>query len=821
MVGSRNLEDKNPRKALLFFDMALKQKKESIGASQPTGTESTENDQLAHWFSEALIQTQGQIAFMGGADGHQGAINSSSFSPDGSVILTRGEDRQVKLWEARTGHLLRTLGPSASELLQAKISPHGKFVVTTTKGGLATIYELSSGKVVAVMSPAEGGQMYDASFNADESLLATATTDGIARVWEVKYHDKPITEPLYSLKSPEADTAVIFRVAFVPRSNGLVAIEDTPTNEQIRVKKGLARLWNYEAEKPLQTFLFDSGFITQLVGNGQGTYLLAGPDEAVIWAPSMTSAGKHFWLQDAKGNPQKGIAAAVFSHNGKLLVTSSEKDASLWDTESGSMAHLLHGHSESIEDVGFNADDSLIATASDDGTVKIWDAAGGHLQASLSAHGKMNAGVFSPVQPNVLVTASDDHTAILWDWKKVFQPEATITQSQSVHEVAFSADDKFAVTASEDGTAIIYDLATHKEVQRLAEAKGLRVAEFSTDGRRVVTAGKGDVAEIWDVRTGKRLSNPMRHSDQVIVAHFSPDGKWLVTVGEDHVAKIWKVDETAHVTPWGEYTAQHDQAHDEQKHIHDAQFSPDSKWIVFASDDNTAAIWDVAGKKIRFLLPHKNWVYTARFSGNGKRIVTASTDGTAGVWDTLTGKNLYTLPGWSPLQYASFSPDPDGRRIVTAGENGSASIWDAVNYKPNPLISLKSNQGTIYIAGFNSNGTLLTTASDDGKIEVWETSTGYEVFSTEENPSTNHVIFAHKDPLLLGVASTSGRSSFWRVPANHLPLSELDAAAQRLAPDDRTKELWMAELPNASAKSVTSSNQETPLGQHERSSILH
>jgi hypothetical protein len=65
-----------------------------------------------------------------------------------------------------------------------------------------------------------------------------------------------------------------------------------------------------------------------------------------------------------------------------------------------------------------------------------------------------------------------------------------------------------------------------------------------------------------------------------------------------------------------------------------AAFSPDSKWIVTASRDNTARVWEAStGKSIAELRGHTYHVWSAAFSLDGKWIVTASADQTARVWE--------------------------------------------------------------------------------------------------------------------------------------------------------------------------------------------
>ena len=67
-----------------------------------------------------------------------------------------------------------------------------------------------------------------------------------------------------------------------------------------------------------------------------------------------------------------------------------------------------------------------------------------------------------------------------------------------------------------------------------------------------------------------------------------------------------------------------------------SQFSPDGKYIVTASYDYTARVWDAkTGEPVTESLRHEGPVYSAQFSPNGKYIVTASAswDKTARVWE--------------------------------------------------------------------------------------------------------------------------------------------------------------------------------------------
>jgi hypothetical protein len=68
--------------------------------------------------------------------------------------------------------------------------------------------------------------------------------------------------------------------------------------------------------------------------------------------------------------------------------------------------------------------------------------------------------------------------------------------------------------------------------------------------------------------------------------------------------------------------------------VYSAQFSPDGRRVVTASQDRTARLWNAAtGKPLGEPMVHEGWVYSAQFSLDGQRVVTASDDNTARLWD--------------------------------------------------------------------------------------------------------------------------------------------------------------------------------------------
>ena len=143
----------------------------------------------------------------------------------------------------------------------------------------------------------------------------------------------------------------------------------------------------------------------------------------------------------------------------------------------------------------------------------------------------------------------------------------------------------------------------------------------------------------------------MKHSGRVVSARFSLDGKWVVTASEDNTARVWD-------------------AQTGQPMIEPAQtcspscfsrIQPGWRWVVTASFDNTARVWDAqTGQPMTEPLKHAGAVTSAQFSPDGKRVVTASADNTARVWDAQTGQ-----PMTEPFKHAGGTSRHNSARMAS------------------------------------------------------------------------------------------------------------------------------------------------------------
>jgi len=154
--------------------------------------------------------------------GHEGPIWSASYSPDGTRIVSGGEDKTVRVWNAITGTEVMTLRghgdypdhPELSPVTSVAFSPDGQLIASSSWDYTVKIWNAKTGAEVMTVR-AHSYIVNDVAFSPDGKRFASASSDCSIRICDVATGDE-----LQVLWGHEDDT---LSVAFSPDGRRIVS----------------------------------------------------------------------------------------------------------------------------------------------------------------------------------------------------------------------------------------------------------------------------------------------------------------------------------------------------------------------------------------------------------------------------------------------------------------------------------------------------------------------------------------------------------------------------------------------------------------------
>ncbi|GMR20486.1 MAG: hypothetical protein BMS9Abin36_1081 [Gammaproteobacteria bacterium] len=273
------------------------------------------------------------------------------------------------------------------------------------------------------------------AFLMDGSLLASASTDGVVKLWNVE--TGAAMGEIGTAQHASAALAVSpdGKILALPDNQFSIALWDAEANEQIGRLSGHKNTLRYMAFAP----------------DGKTLVSVAADKQLIFW--DVTSQKPKRQLAEFEHE----LNALAVSGNGRLLVTVDDNGTLVyWDMKTAQRLSHIETRADGLNAVVFSPDGRWMAAAGGGGFIKAWS------------------------------------TGINRDDRSFIGIKKRVTA------IAYSPDNKWLLSAGEDNTISMWRLDTGELVKTLSGAeRDLQALVISADGKLLASAGDDALIRIW------------------------------------------------------------------------------------------------------------------------------------------------------------------------------------------------------------------------------------------------------------------------------------------------------------------------------------
>lgn len=577
------------------------------------------------------------------SDGHTAAVRRAAFSPDGTLLVSCGEDKKIIVWDFAKRQRIATLTDHDGIVTAVAFSMDGKWFASASMDKTVIVWDRARLEKAFVLRGHTAG-VESLGFSTDGKFLVSASAEAIS--WRTGTFEKAaeiqepgavnVVFPPHSSRFSSClnDEEMIFIGAATGQREirqvaslrqGVIAISPDGRTRLSVDGAGFVQFADIERGKVLATFEAHKDNGRSVAFSPDGKLAASASENVILW--DTRTRTKIATLEE-----DSLVWSVCFSPDGRWLVSTHTDGAILvWDVAERQRVANFNEHSGAVYAAGYSHDGKRIASTGEDSSIIIWNAATGQKEAVLIGHKSKSNGVAFLPDGERVASCGFQEASILWDIAR----GAVLETFTSPRSSSIPGSNAFVV--SPDGRWLanshgVYDVADghmacsfidkikddNPDDDWLAMGSQIYGLAFSNDGRFLAasTVDHGHIG-IVDAKSWEVVAHIESPDSPFISLSFSPDGEYLATGDDNGKVELWNVKPLKLIAVMGRHAAR----------VKSVAFSPDGDQVVSSSDDKTIALWNVGSRGLATRIgTHVAPVRSVAFSPDGKHIVSGEHD---------------------------------------------------------------------------------------------------------------------------------------------------------------------------------------------------
>ena len=468
-------------------------------------------------------------------------VRSIAFSPDGGRIMTGSDDGTAILWDLATRRQLRHFNAyreDSSSVARSDFRPVKKVAFSAdgnralTVNNVATLWDVATGRRNRMFEVFVLG-VKCADFRPDgrEIVINGSEYEGEGETFKT-FSTVDIIDTATGRKkrSIRIEKGILFP--------DYVAISPDGSRVITEGKNNSIDVWDAATGARRRTLIGHSNKVAKAVFSGDGRHLLTSSSDLAIWWD--VSAGI-----EKRRFKTSGSAIAIHPDGGSVATSVDDGSVARWSVETGDRLQTYAGERKDVSEICFSPDGSHIVTA--DGDANVWVTATGEklvvlggagpqrvLSARLSSDASRIAYIAEEKSGRFRTISGKGKSVVLWNTTDQVPPLILKSEQRSLRALALSPVNDVVLAAADDKSVCVWDLATGAPQPDLRGPSDFEVelAEFSPDGERILLAGRDySMPARFSLlsRNGRPLRSFQAQSADVISLEFNKDGSRVLT----------------------------------------------------------------------------------------------------------------------------------------------------------------------------------------------------------------------------------------------------------------------------------------------------